>query len=92
MPHAKQWIIATLFNGLLGLSVFGDKQERVSAKADAVRGGLLRVEKVEVKAATMYQHHNMRNTSDVWHGLIIIFHFLFPFIFGNRGYCNQSGL
>lgn len=38
MPHVKQWIIVTLFNGLLGLSVFGDKQERVSAKADAVRG------------------------------------------------------
>lgn len=55
-------------------------------------GRLLRVEKVEVKAATMYQHHNMRNTSNVWHGLIIIFHFLFPFIFGNRGYCNQASL
>lgn len=42
------------------------------------RGGLFRVEKVKVKAATMGHHHQMSDASDMRHSFIVIFHFLFP--------------
>jgi hypothetical protein len=39
MPYEKRKIIVAIFNSLLYLSVFRDKQARVSTKADAVGEG-----------------------------------------------------